>query len=56
MNFSPNFVNNKIRYGTFLSLTLFSECFLDEFYKILAKKAHNVLHDFVVVSDGNAVM
>ena len=56
MKFLAEFVNHKIRYGAFLSLTLFSECFLDEFYKILAKKAHNVLHDFVVVLDGNAVM
>ena len=33
--------NNKIRCGAFLSLTFFSECFLDEFYKILAKKTRN---------------
>ena len=39
--FLAEFVNNKICYGAFLSLTFFSECFLDKFYKILAKKACN---------------
>ena len=32
---------DKIRYGAFLYLIYFSECFLDEFYKILAKKTCN---------------
>ena len=55
--FLAEFVNNKIRYGAFLSLTFFSECFFNEFYKMLAKKTRiKLLHDFVVVSDGNAVM
>ena len=39
--FVAEFVNNKIRYEAFLSLTYFSECFLDEFYKMLAKKMRN---------------
>ena len=41
INFSPKFVDNKIRYGAFLYLIYFSECFLDEFYKKLAKKTRN---------------